>query len=137
MCPGVTLASTAAKELPVNPAGFVALSGNDVEPTALDHSWGQENVCPASCHVSCDRDTPQLTSVCHDLRFFAVLAGIQHLMWELRQAQEPAQVFRSHYRPRPHQHRTTMLMQVCNTCHDRIPLGCRSGVYARALVLPM
>src|SRR5438132_8780828 len=46
MRPRGTLASTTAKELPVNPAGFVALSGNDVQPTPLSHSGGQEHVRP-------------------------------------------------------------------------------------------
>jgi hypothetical protein len=85
---GVTLPSTAAKELPINTPGLVSFGRNNVQSPALGHPRGQTNICPPASHIRCHYNALWLTGMGDDAGLCTILPGIEHLMCEAGRSQE-------------------------------------------------
>jgi len=78
---------------------------------------------PPPGHVRRNRDVPGLTGLGDDLRFFLVLPGIQHPVRKVRLAQKAAQVLGCFHRPRAHEDRAPLFMQVRNRLDRNLPFS--------------
>jgi len=85
---GVTLASAAAKELPINTPCLVSFGRNNVQAPPLCHPWCQMDICAPASHIRRHHDTPWLTGMGDDFGLCPVLPGIENLMGETSRSQE-------------------------------------------------
>jgi hypothetical protein len=84
---GITLTSTAAKELPINPPGLVSFGGNNMQAAALCYPWRQTDICPPAGHIRCHYNAFWLTGTGDNIGLCTILPGIEHLVREASRGQ--------------------------------------------------
>ena len=130
--PGVALPAGTTAELVVDPAGFMALSADDMQPTEradlvplrlIRRVASQEDVHAPPGHVRRDRHRAQPASLGDDLRLAFVLLGVEDLVGHAAPAEHLAQLLVLFDAPRPHQHRPAASVPLLNLRHHRAELG--------------
>ena len=87
----VSLTATAARKLPVDPSGLVALGEDHVEPAKLGDTRSQFYVRTPSCHVRRYGEGPTLTGFGDDRCLLTVIFGVENPMANSCFVETPAQ----------------------------------------------
>ena len=122
----VSLTATAARNLPVDPSGLVALGEGHVEPAKLGDTRSQFYVRTASCHVRRYGEGPRLTGFGDDRCLLTVIFGVENPMANSCFVETPAQILGSSHRTCPDKDRSASLQEFLYTVeHNPSLLFCR------------
>src|SRR5437773_6778945 len=76
---GISLASRAAKELPIDAARLMSLGGDNMKSAHCGDALAQPDVRSPPSHVRSNRNTARLSCECDDEGFFGQAGGIEDL----------------------------------------------------------
>ena len=85
----VPLTATAARELPVDPSGVVALGEDPVQPAELGHTGSQFDIRTPSGHVRRYGDGPMPTGLGDDPRLLTVIFRVENPMTKSGIVEQP------------------------------------------------
>jgi len=118
---GIALPGTSPEKLAVDPAGFVAAGGNDMQSPFFGDAVSQGNISAASSHVGGHGYLAFLAGLGDNRCLFFVLPGIEYLVGNAGTGEFLTQYFRVCNRSCTDQNRAAVVLVFFDRCQNSLP----------------